>query len=386
MTALCLAVFWCAGALILYTYAGYPLLIGLLARLWPRPWIRAEVGADAPPVDVVVAAYDEAACIAAKIENTRALDYPPGRLALWVVADGSTDDTAAIVAAAAKASPDLPVHLLYEPERRGKAAALARVLPCLQGEFILFTDADSRLPADAVRRLARHLADPQVAAASGSKAIESDGGGSEGLYWRYESYLKACDSAVGSVMGVPGEIWLVRRVCCVAPEPDVLLEDFVASMRLVAAGRRVVYDPALRAIERAAPGPAAEFERRARNAAGGWQACCAKLGAVWRCGDPLVLWQFVSHRVLRWLVTPALFPLLLLANLGLLAVPFYRATLALQAVAYLAAAAGWVLAAARRRTGPLAVPLAVVLLNAAALAGAWRYLRGTQSVAWKKVR
>jgi cellulose synthase/poly-beta-1,6-N-acetylglucosamine synthase-like glycosyltransferase len=254
MAALCLAIFWCAGALILYTYAGYPLLIGLLARLWPRPWIQAEVDTDAPPVDVVVAAYNEAADIADKIENTLALDYPPARLALWVVADGSTDDTATIVASAARAGGASALHLLWKPERDGKAAALARVLPCLQGEFILFTDADSRLPANSLRRLARHLADPRVAAASGSKAIES-GSGSEGLYWHYESYLKACDSAVGSVMGVPGEIWLVRRASYAAPEPDVLLEDFVASMRLVAAGRRVVYDPAVRAVERSAPAP-----------------------------------------------------------------------------------------------------------------------------------
>lgn len=386
MTALCLALFWLAAAVILYTYVGYPVLIGLLARLRPRPWIVAEDG-DLPQVDVLVAAYNEADCIAAKIANTRALDYPPDRLALWVVADGSTDDTPAIVASEAKALGALAVHLLHQPERQGKAAALGRALPHLSGAAILFTDANSHLPPETLRRLVRHLADPQVAAASGAKAVRGNAGAAagEGLYWRYEAYLKACDSTVGSVMGVPGEVWLAQRALYRAPEADVLLEDFVASMRLVAAGWRVVYDPTVCAMEDAAPGPAAEWERHARNAAGGWQAC-VRLGEVWHCGDPLAIWQFVSHRVLRWMATPALFPLLLVANLGLLATPFYRGALIAQGLAYAAAALGWALAAAGRRPGPLAAPLAVALLNSAALAGAWRHLRGRQAVTWDKVR
>jgi biofilm PGA synthesis N-glycosyltransferase PgaC len=207
----------------------------------------------------------------------------------------------------------------------------------------------------------------------------------KGLYWRYESYLKACDSAVSSVMGVPGEIWAVRREAYIPPEPNTILDDFVASLRLVQAGWRVVFDPQAVATEEASPSLRAEWARRARNAAGGWQAFF-QLPGMLRHPRKLVTWQYLSHRMLRWMVTPELFILLLLANVGLLNVPFYRLTLFLQLLFYLAACLGWILSARGVRVRLLVLPFYVCLLNAAALAGGWRFLRGKQSVVWRKVR
>jgi poly-beta-1,6-N-acetyl-D-glucosamine synthase len=373
MRSVALALFWACTALVAYTYLGYPLLLALLARL-RRPHRTADL---TPPVDVVIAAYNEADCIAHKLENTLALDYPPDGLRILVVTDGSTDATPEIVRRYAGRG----VALLHQPERQGKAAALARAMPHLTGEAILFTDANCALPPQALRRMARHLADPQVGGVSGVKGVASEG---EGLYWRYEGWLKALESRLGSVIGAPGEVWLARRAAYAAPPPDILLDDFYASVAMAARGWRVVYEPQARSQEAAPPGLAAEWRRRARNAAGGWQAI-GRLGIVWR-SDARLAWQFLSHRVLRWMVAPLALPLLLVANLLLLEQPLYIILLAAQGLFYAAALAGWALTQKGRRAGWLAAPLAVCLLNAAALAGGWRYLRGRHTVLWPKVR
>lgn len=374
MRSVALALFWASLSILAYTYVGYPLLLALLGRL-RRPHRTADM---TPSVDVVIAAYNEAGCIAAKLENTLALDYPAHRLRVLVVTDGSSDATPDIVRRYASRG----VMLLHQPERQGKAAALARAVPHLRGEAILFTDANCTLPPQALRRMARHLADPQVGGISGVKGVLASEG--EGLYWRYEGWLKGLESRFGSVMGAPGEIWLARRAAYAPPPPDILLDDLYASVEMAARGWRVVYEPQARSQEAAPPGLGAEWQRRVRNAAGGWQAIW-RLKSVWRGGARLA-WQFLSHRALRWVVAPLALPLLLLANLFLLRHPLYAALLAAQAVGYAAALAGWALTRRGRRAGWLAAPLAVCMLNAAALVGGWRYLRGRYTVLWPKVR
>jgi poly-beta-1,6-N-acetyl-D-glucosamine synthase len=373
--------FWLALVGITYTYVGYGLLMTLLARWRARPVQQREI---TPTVTMLIAAYNEEDCIAAKIENALTLDYPADKIDLLVVTDGSTDSTNAIVAGYAQRH----VRLLYQPQRRGKSAALIRAFPQAQGDVVVFSDANSLFAPGALRALVRNLADPQVAAASGAKRMldprQATGQG-EGLYWRYEAYLKACDSAVSSVMGVPGEIWAVRRALYIPPDEDTLLDDFVASLRLVATGWRVVFDPQAVAYEEASPSLRAEWERRTRNAAGGWQAFF-QLPEMLRQREWLLTVQYLSHRIARWMVTPALFVLLFLANLALLTRPLYAPFLAAQLVFYALAGVGWALACYGRKARWLALPFYVCLLNAAALVGGWRYLRRRQSVVWRKVR
>ncbi len=377
MSPLALALFWGSAAIIAYAYLGYPLLLALLGRL-RRPCHTADL---TPAVDVVIAAYNEAGCIEAKLENTLALDYPADRLRIVVVTDGSTDATPDLVRSYAPRG----VILLHQAERQGKAAALARALPHLTGEAILFTDANCALPPRALRRMARHLADDSVGGVSGAKRVAPAGASQgENLYWRYEGWLKALDSRFGSVMGAPGEAWLARRAAYRPPPPDILLDDFYASVEMAARGWRVAYEPEARSLEPASPDLGAEWQRRVRNAAGGWQAV-ARLGCVWRGGARLAF-QYLSHRVLRWVAVPLLLPALLVASLLLLPRPLYALLLAAQVLVYGAALAGWLLARKGRQAGWLAAPLAVVMLNAAALAGGWRYLRGQHTVLWPKVR
>ena len=384
MLTLLAALYWLSVVGIAYTYVGYALIITLLARWRPRPVVTKEI---TPTVTVLVAAYDEQDCIAAKIENTLQLDYPPHQLELLVATDGSRDGTPAIVAEYAARHAN--VHLLHDQERRGKAAALARASARARGEILIFSDANCLFEPSTVRELVRPFADAAVGGVSGSKRIEQGDGQAtaqgEGLYWRYESYLKVCDSAVSSVMGAPGEVWATRRSAYVAPEQDTILEDLTAALQLVQAGWRVVYCQNARAYETTSPSITAQWRRRTRIIAGGWQAAF-RLRGMLRHPSKLIVFQYVSHRLLRWMVTPALFLLLLLTNMGLLASPFYRVTLLGQAVFYGSAALGWYLAARRRRLGGLLIPFYLCLLNAAALAGGIRFLRGRQPVTWDKVR
>jgi len=378
-------ILWASLVGIAYTYLGYPLIVTALARLRPRPHTTADIE---PSVSILVAAYNEEACIAAKIENSLALNYPQDKLELVVVTDGSTDRTPEIVRSFASRG----VRLLHQPERQGKPAAVERAFPLTRGEIVLFSDANCFFAPDAVRGLVRHFADPAVGGASGAKRVLDEGetpsGKGEGLYWRYESYLKECDSVVGSVMGAPGEVWAARRVAYVSPGPNAIIDDFVASLRLVEGGWRLVFDPDVLAYERSTENLRGEWIRRTRMAAGGWQAFFMLRG-MRRHPSLLARFQYLSHRMLRWMVTPSLFVLALAANLALVIAqptPLYCALLAAQAACYLLALAGWIAACRGRRPGWLMAPLYVVMLNAAALVGGWRYLTGRQSAVWRKAR
>jgi biofilm PGA synthesis N-glycosyltransferase PgaC len=378
VSALWLALFWVSVATIAYAYLGYPLLLAGLTR---RRQVSSECG-DPPTVDVLIAAYNEAGCILEKLRNTLALDYPPERLSITVVADGSTDATPEL----ARGLRESRVRLMYRPEREGKGAALARAMPSLRGEIVLFTDANCLLSPDTARLVAGHFADPRVGAVSGAKRVGAparDPAG-DGRYWHYESWVKELDGRFGSVMGAPGEIWAARREAYVAPPADIVLEDFYASMDIVARRWRVAYAPAALSFEEPSPSLSAEFERRSRNAAGGFQAV-RRLQQVWRSG-PRTVFQYVSHRVLRWVVVPPMLALLPLWTLLLLPRPFFSACLALEAAFTATALLGWARSARHRPAGWLALPLGVALLNASALAGAVRYLRGQTTVLWQRVR
>ena len=382
MFTICLVVFWVSLVGIAYTYVGYAIIIALLARWRSRPVTKSDI---TPTVTILVAAYNEEDCIGTKIENSLALDYPADKLEVVVVTDGSTDRTNEFVASYAERN----VRLLHEPGRLGKPAALIRAFPLTDGEIVVFSDANSYFPEGSLRKLVRNFADPEVGGVGGAKRMLREGEGitgrGESLYWRYESYLKACDSAVTSVIGVPGEIWAARRSAYVASDPDSYIEDFVASLRMVEAGWRVVFEPDALAFEEASPSLRAEWTRRTRMAAGGWQSFF-QLPGMLRHENGLLTFQYISHRMLRWMVTPSLCLLLFLANLGLIWSPVYASMLGVQLAFYALAGLGWFLAWRGRRAGWVAAPFYVCMLNAAALAGGWRFLRGRQSVVWDKAR
>lgn len=375
-------IFWLLIALVLYTYVGYGVVVTLLTRRFTRAVMRDR---DVRRVTLLIAAYNEEDVIAAKIENSLALDYPRDMLQIIVVTDGSSDRTPEIVATFAGNN----VICLHSPERRGKLAALKRVLPSTDGEIVVFSDANAFYNRAALRRLVAPFADSQVGAVCGEKRVRghsADGEqpSGEGLYWRYESHLKKMDSRLYSVVGAAGEVYAVRRECLEMPPDNTLLDDFMISMLVTAKGYRVIYEPEAIAHEIEAPNIGDEFERRARNGCGGFQ-------AIWWLRRLLIprsgwLWfQYVSHRVMRWAVAPLALLLLIPVNVALIGAPLYRVLLGLQILFYLLSVAGLATASRGWRVKALFVPAYFVMMNAAALVGLYRYIARSQHVTWKKI-
>ena len=374
--------FWTAAAVLAYTYVGYGLLAVLLLKLrGDRPAPAAFAEADLSDVTVVIPAYNEEAWIGEKIQNTLALDYPADKLEVVVVADGSTDRTFDI----AHSVPG--VAAFFEPERRGKVAAMHRVLATVDSPVVVFTDANAMLEPGALRQLVAPFADPEVGAVAGEKRVSTSASGTagEGLYWRYESALKRLDSRLGSVVGAAGELFALRTDLVPDVEPDTILDDFVMTLRVAEAGYRVAYAPEAAAVEGPSASMEDEWTRKVRICAGGWQAMVRLRGLLNPFRHGLLTVQYVSHRVLRWTLAPVLLPLAYGLNVALAdSSPVYAWLLVAQLAFYAVAFLGWVL---RDREVPIRgfrLPLYVVFMHAAVFPGVVRFLTGRQSVNWAR--
>ena len=382
--------FWASLALIVYAFLGYGLLMALWARTTrPRP-LTDLADADLPAVTLIVPAYNERAALPAKLANCRALDYPRDRLTLLFVTDGSTDGSAAFL----RTQPDVTV--LHDPNRQGKPAAMNRAMQVVDTPIAVFTDANTLVNREALRRLVRHFADPRVGCVAGEKRVHAGdqavAGAGESLYWRYESTVKRWESAVGSVMGAAGELVAIRSDRYTPLPPDALIDDFVLSFRIAMAGYRLAYEPDAYGSETASVSVGEEWKRKRRIAAGGIQAVwwLTPLLNPFRYG--LLSFQFISHRVLRWTLVPLLLALLIPLNAWLAwrVGGVYTWLAAGQVVFYGAAWLGWRLErvppgrAIRRKV--FYIPYYFTMMNLAVVAGAWRYGRGRQSVLWEKVQ
>lgn len=377
--------FWAALALVAYTYFGYAVVAGLWAKalnLWRKP---QPLPAFEPPVTLVVPAYNEADILDAKVQNCLQLDYPADKLRLLFITDGSTDHSARVLARYPG------VQHLHAAQRGGKSAAENRAIQHVQTPYVIFTDCNTDLNPEAVRELVKHYQDARVGAVSGEKKIRSQAGASgagEGAYWRYESFLKRCDSRIYSLMGAAGELVSFRTELFAPLEPDTVLDDFVQSLRIVERGYRVVYEPAAFASEEPSADLREEWKRKVRICAGGWQAMTRLGGLLNPLPRPLVTFLYVSHRVLRWSLAPLALALLLPLNAALAGLygGLYTGLLAGQMLVYLAAALGWRAAETGRRSKLLVVPLYFCMMNVAAFAGFWRFVRRAQPAAWEKAR
>ena len=323
-------VFWGSLGALAWTHAGYPLAARGLARLRGRPVRKVDW---TPTVSVVVAAHDEEAVIERRLENLLALDYPPDALEIVVASDASSDRTDELVEAFALREPR--VRLLRCP-RGGKVAAQNLAVRETHGEIVAFSDANATWASDALRALVRNFADPAVAYVCGRLRLERpDGTNREGVYWRYELWLRESESLLGSVTGGNGAIYALRRQDYVEVDPR-FGHDLALPYLMVQRGRRAVYEPAAVASEKPTPSLEGEYRRKVRMFEHCWAITVE--GAMLRGLPPLYLGQIVSHRLLRY-GSGALHVGLLASTLSLLgAAPVYRAALAGQA-AFLALAA-----------------------------------------------
>jgi glycosyltransferase involved in cell wall biosynthesis len=365
--------FWGSLGALAWTHVGYPVAAAALARVWPRPVGKEDV---TPEVTVVVAAHDEEEVIARRVENLLALDYPAERLAIVVASDGSTDRTDEIVEEiAAKAA---SVRLLRS-ERAGKATAQNRAVESISSEVVAFSDANSRWEPDALRKLVRSFADPDVGYVCGQLRLESgDGASQEGLYWRYELWLRESESALGSITAGNGAIYAVRRSDYLGWDDPRIGHDFGLPFRLVQRKRRAVYEREAVAWEKPARDAEDEYRRKVRMMTRSWRPLLD--GSLARTGDSLYLAELVSHRVLRY--GSGVLHLVLLGSSATLAgeSPLYTLAFVGQ-LGFLALAY-----AGRRRLDVPAASLAYYyfLTTAATVDALVRYLRGGSPATWAK--
>lgn len=376
--------FWFSAALLFYVYIGYPLLTTGLARFKPKEEYATSA---LPAVTLIIAAYNEEAVLEKKLQNTTELNYPPEKLQVIVAADGSSDATAAIV----EAFTQRKVLLSYSKERRGKVAAVARAAKSAAGEIIVLSDANNLYPAYALKSLVQPFTDTRVGAASGAKHVEKEGdslSSSEGLYWKYESWIKRNESRLHTCTAAAGEILAVRRELFPQFPADVVNDDFYILLHVLRSGLRVAYVPAAESWERVSQSAEDEVKRRARISAGRFQAVSRSLGWLpWN--DPLAVWQIISHKYMR-LAIPFAMLAALISNLYL---AFFNPQernwalwlLAAQVIFYLLAVLG-------RRFNfkgigkALYLPAFLVDSNLATLRGFFRQVRKGQGAAWEKAK
>lgn len=374
-------VFWTCVALLAYTYVGYGCVMAALARLRPRPVASDDV---LPTLTVIVAAYNEEDVIAAKLDNLLSLDYPGDRLQVVVGSDASTDGTDAIVADHA----DRRVRLERVEGRLGKTAVQNRCVAVADGDVVVFTDATTMLRRDALRRIVRPFADDEVGCVGARLVYVSRDGGSVGRggtsYWSYEARIKSWESRVGSLIGVSGCFYAVRRSFYRPIDPD-LISDFVVALETVARGRRVVYEPDAVCEEETLRDAGDELRMRVRVALRTYTALWRRRELLDPLRHGLFAVQLLSHKVLRY--SAGLFLVLaLLANLALLDRPLYTAAFVAQIAFYVAAAAGHFVQRGASGARVLALPYYFVLANAAALIALGRALRGDAITVWEPKR
>jgi len=360
---------------LLYTYAGYPLLVAAWARIAPRRVVERDF---TPTVSICLAVHDGEAHLGRRLRNLLALDYPASRLELLVFSDGSTDATERILAELAAEDPR--IRWLASAERLGKPTALNRLVPLATGEVLLLCDVRQTFAPDALRRLLRRLSSDSVGCVSGSLVLAGATGA--GAYWRYERLLRSAEGRTGGLVGVSGSIYALRRADMPHLPSDVLLDDMFVPLRVaLTTGKRIALAEAAEAYDVACDDER-EFGRKVRTLAGNYQ-LVAKMPSLLVPGKNPMWFQLVSHKLLRLACPWAL--LALLGASAALAFDPARAgveSLAWRAV-FCAECALGVLALAGPGAGRLGtLARTFVVLNAAAVVGLGRFLRGSQRVTW----
>ena len=386
-------IFWICLAIVVYTYVGYGVLLYMLLcvkRLLCKPQKEPVLPNDnqLPDVTLMICAYNEEDIIGEKMENIRQIDYPADRFCIMWVTDGSNDRSNELL----KEYPE--VTLVYSPERRGKAAAMQHGLRENKAEYVVFTDANTMLNTNAIREIIRQFMKPNVSCVSGEKRVIARVNGQvaaegEGLYWKYESTLKRWDSELYSAMGAAGELFAVRMSHYRPAPSNALLDDFMMSMLIVRDGHRIAYTSEAYAMEYGSADMHEESKRKRRIAAGGLQSIWWLRSLMNPFKHPMVSFLFVSHRVLRWSITPfalvALIPLniaLALMNAGTV----YTVISILQALFYAATLTGWLQARTGHKSKLFYIPYYFMFMNVNVFRGINYLSTHHQSGAWEKAK
>ena len=376
------------AALVVYTYVGYGVLLGCMVKLKefifpPKPKMLPEV---LPEVTLLIAAYNEEAVVEEKMENCRALDYPKERLHIYWVTDGTTDKTNDLLTKYPE------VTVLFDPARRGKSAALNRAMPYVKTSLTVFTDANTFINPQAIKEIVREFTDESVGCVAGEKRVRmkevQNAASGEGIYWKYESTLKDWDYRLHTAVGAAGELFAVRTSLFITLPDDTLLDDFVMSMTIASKGFKIAYCKNAYALEDASFNVKEESKRKVRIAAGGLQSIRRLAHLLNPIPRPMLTFQYVSHRVLRWSVTPIALLVLFPLNVWLCkdGNPIYCTTLALQVLFYLAAYRGKQLAEKQIKNKYLFVPYYFMMMNWNVLKAFFYLKKNKGKGTWQKAK
>ncbi len=380
--------FWVLLSLVFYTYLGYGIVLIILVII--KELFTGKLTDDGvifePSVTIFVAAFNEKDYIEEKVLNTLALDYPKEKLQILFVTDGSDDGTPELL------SQFPEVTVLHKEERAGKISAINRGMSEVENSIVIYSDANAMLNKESIREIVKHYKNPKVGCVSGEKRIykkNKDGasGAGEGIYWKYESLLKKLDFRLYSAVGAAGELFSIRTELHEHVEKDTLLDDFIISLRIAQKGYKIAYEPDAYASENASASIKEEMKRKIRISAGGIQSIIrlASLFNFFKYG--ILTFQYVSHRVLRWTLTP-------LALLALLPINFflmqegghvmYEVLFYGQIAFYTFAILGWYLENKQIKIKVLFIPFYFFFMNMCVFLGFFRYLKGNQSVIWER--
>ncbi len=389
-------IFWILVFIVFYAYVGYGILLYILIKI--KRFIKGKPpqpnadGSYEPDVTLFVTAFNEKDYVDDKIANSLAMEYPREKLHLVWVTDGSDDGTPEYIR---EKYPEVEVY--HEPARRGKIAAMNRGSRFVKTPIVIFSDANTMLGRESVRRIVNLFADEKVGCVSGEKRIfskEADNaaGAGEGIYWKYESTLKRWDAELYSVVGAAGELFAVRTELFEEVEPDTLLDDFIVSLRIAMKGLKIQYDPEAYAIESSSANVKEELKRKIRIAAGGIQSIVRLRALLNPFKYGVLSFQYISHRVLRWTLAPLSLLFILIFNIIFAAVAgfdmsnIYTVILILQLLFYAMAMLGWFLENRNIKIKILYIPYYFFIMNYAVYRGFFRYIKGRQSVNWERAK
>jgi len=385
-------IFFISLFLVFYSYLGYGIvLFGLvrLKRLFGKS-TNKQKGNEYPEVTVMIPAFNEKDYIHQKVKNTRELEYPKDKIRQVWVTDGSDDGTPEIL----KQYKELTVH--HEENRNGKIAAMNRGVKFVKSPIIVFTDANTILSKNAILEIAKLFKDPRIGCVSGEKRIFMDNAeaaapAGEGLYWKYESTLKKWDAELYTAVGAAGELFAIRTALYEEVEKDTILDDFIISLRIAMKGYKIGYNPDAYAIETGSLNIKEELKRKVRICAGGFQSILRLKQLLNPFKYGILTFQYISHRVLRWAVSPFLLILIMILNVFLLgsdstvmSLAIYRILFGAQLIFYIFALTGWIFEHKEIKFKPFFIPYYFLIMNYSAYLGLLRFLHGNQSVKWER--
>lgn len=381
-------VFWISCVVIFYNYAGYA-IIAILINSFKKKKVEKESAEYFPTISFIVAAFNEEDIIQQKIKNSVGQNYPLEKIEFIFITDGSTDKTPEFV----RQNPF--IILIHNDERRGKSAAINRAVMMAKNDILIFSDANTFVNKDATKNIARHYQYNDTGGVAGEKKVIDttigpfQTGNSEGAYWKYESFLKKTDAAFYSVVGAAGELFSLRKSLYEPIEEDVILDDFLISLKVAHKGYRILYEPDAYAMELPSFSLKEEQKRKIRIAAGGFQAMKMLWPLLLFWKQPKLSFLYISHRVLRWTLSPLCLIFILTSNLFLAyysVVSFYKVALAIQIIFYSMAITGNFVGPKTKKLRILRLCSYFIFMNISVFLGFIRFLRGKQSAKWEKAR